>query len=588
MSHNKHYNKTLIFDTEYVGQKADFTEIPSGYVDKTVCGCGLTSIALENSQNTIIAVPNTPLVVNKVNQYPNSRYSGEVFGVYGGISKDDVNLYVSRCNRANKPIKIIVCYDSLYKVESLLNSCKFVIDESDQLIKQIGLKIQDKTSDIDVYTYLLEQAERHKDNVSFISATPTPIKYLPQWIGELDQVKMYFTNTIKVTPMMMKRQYPYKALQNEIIRPIKNSGQVVIGDRTIRKVIVFINSVENILKIIKECQLDPEKVAILCGDNTRNDYKIRGYKRIDRPDCLPQYTFITSSGFQGIDLTDSEAINVVVSNTTKGHQMINLITDLKQAVSRQRNKKNPNYNRFIYIYNQNNFAKTESEILQIISDSKKQVQDNCQLLNDLKNTDDDKYTSTLKTFQESKLFKSYSLYKDGKHHINELAFNADEYNILETRRQFTEGFNLIGLLPEKPIEIEAPHTINNFSYANLLEKYRDSLSNPEITFSDDETATTYFQTIDSYYKEYGKLTSNYSYAKKMITAKDDWSKIIIEVRNTLQLKRYPLKEIKAILTKIYDQYGIARKAKETDLNEFGIKYHKTKSSVYYVTIESLT
>lgn len=95
----------------------------------------------------------------------------------------------------------------------------------------------------------------------------------------------------------MKRQYPYKSLQEEIIRPIKATGAVTIGDREIRKVIVFINSVENILKIVRECQLNPDDVAILCGDNTRNDYKIRGYKRIDRPDNLPRYTFITSTGF---------------------------------------------------------------------------------------------------------------------------------------------------------------------------------------------------------------------------------------------------------------------------------------------------
>ena len=54
---------------------------------------------------------------------------------------------------------------------------------------------------------------------------------------------------------------------------------------------------ENILKVIKECQLCPDDEAILCGDNTRNDYKIRGYKRVDKPDDLPRFTFITSSGF---------------------------------------------------------------------------------------------------------------------------------------------------------------------------------------------------------------------------------------------------------------------------------------------------
>lgn len=293
----KQYDKTIYFNTEYVGQDPEFKTIPSGYIDKTICGCGLTSIALENQDNTIIAVPTTYLVDNKVNQYPNSRYRGEIFGIYGGVTTDDINRYVERCKQAGKPIKILVCYDSLYKVEHLLSRCKFIVDESDQLIKNIGLKIKDKKGDLDVYSYLLEQAEKHKERVSFISATPVPIKYLPKWIGELDQIKLYFSNTIKITPMLMKRPYPYKALQDEIIRPLETTGAVTIGDRTITKVIVFINSVENILKTIRECRLNADEVAILCGDSTRNDYKIRGYKRIDRPDNLPRYTFITSSGF---------------------------------------------------------------------------------------------------------------------------------------------------------------------------------------------------------------------------------------------------------------------------------------------------
>lgn len=297
METNNKYDKTIYFETEFAGQKEDFKEIPIGYIDKTICGCGLTSIALENNLSTIIAVPNIPLVVNKVSQYPNNRYDGEILGVYGSTTKDDINQYVERCRLINKPVKIMVCYDSLCKVEYLLDECRLIIDESDQILKNIGLKIKDKSRDIDVYSYLLDKAEKHKDKVSFISATPIPIEYLPNWIGELEQIKLIFSNTIKVTPMMMKRQYPYKSLQEEIIRPLKNAGNVVIGDREIKKVIVFINSVENILKIVRECQLNPDDVAILCGDSSRNDYKIRGYKRIDRPDNLPRFTFITSSGF---------------------------------------------------------------------------------------------------------------------------------------------------------------------------------------------------------------------------------------------------------------------------------------------------
>lgn len=269
--------------------------------------------------------------------------------------------------------------------------------------------------------------------------------------------------------------------------------------------------------------------------------------------------------------------------------MISLLTDLKQATSRQRNKSNPNYNRFIYIFNQNNFDKSESELLQIVEDSRKQIADNCLLLNELQENGDDKYMTTLKTFQESRLFNSYSIFKDSKYLINELAFNADRYFILETRRQFVKGFEVMGLLPVRPIEIQAPKIASPYSYESLVRKYQESIKDPDITFTEEEKATENFQLIDKYFKEYGKLTGNSSYAKKMVKAAgNDLLKTYHQVRNTLQEKRYTLKEVKEILTKIYRQYGVERKAKETDLNEFGIKYKKTKiRGTYHVTISEI-
>ena len=126
---------TIYFNTEYVNQNKDFKEIPNGYIDKTICGCGLTSIALENNLDTIIAVPTIALVDNKINQYPNERYKGSILGVKGGISDKDIEKYVYQQRVLKMPIKIMVTYDSLYKLESLFDTCKLVVDESDQLLK---------------------------------------------------------------------------------------------------------------------------------------------------------------------------------------------------------------------------------------------------------------------------------------------------------------------------------------------------------------------------------------------------------------------------------------------------------------------
>lgn len=573
----------IIFNTEYVNQKKDFKEIPNGYIDKTVCGCGLTSIALENDIDTIVAVPTVALVDNKVAQYPNDRYGGLILGVKGGVTNKDIDKYVGQQTALKMPLKIMVTYDSLYRLEALFERCKLIIDESDQLLKATKLKITTKVKDIDVITYLFNVCERYKDKVSFISATPIPLTYMPKWISEIPQYKFVFTNTIKIVPITMKRTYPFSALKDEIIRPIESNGSVVVGDRQISKCIIFINSVENITKTIKDCNLNKEDVAILCGDTTRNDYKIRGYNRISEPTKLPKYTFITSSGFEGIDLLDDTAINIVVSNTSKDCQMINLLTDLKQATSRQRNKHNPNYNRFIYIYNQNAFNKSESELIKIIDDTRKQIVDNCSLLDDLRDNKDDRYLSTATRFLESKTFTSYTLPNSGNDGftINDNAFNADKYFILETRRQFTRGFDVIGAFDVKPIDVAAPKAVSRYSYGALLDKYKRLVNGEDVVFTDDERATENYRLIDAYYLQYKEFTGNSTYAKKMVKVfNDDWKRLTYEVINTFPKGIYTKKDAKDKLTKLYAKYGISRKAKTTDLaNDFKMIVRETQRRI---------
>lgn len=67
----------------------------------------------------------------------------------------------------------MVTYDSLKRVEYLLNDCKLVIDESNELLS----KTKQKSEVIDT---LFQIAEKYKDSVSFISATPTPLEYMPK------------------------------------------------------------------------------------------------------------------------------------------------------------------------------------------------------------------------------------------------------------------------------------------------------------------------------------------------------------------------------------------------------------------------
>ena len=88
---------TYEFDVEFASQ-TEMTSIPAGYINKTVCGCGLTSLAIEKeANNVVIAVPTITLVNNKVMQYPNERMAYKLLGVTGETSEKEISDYVYDC-----------------------------------------------------------------------------------------------------------------------------------------------------------------------------------------------------------------------------------------------------------------------------------------------------------------------------------------------------------------------------------------------------------------------------------------------------------------------------------------------------------
>ncbi|HMT02787.1 MAG TPA: DEAD/DEAH box helicase family protein, partial [Burkholderiales bacterium] len=414
--------------TEFASQSPELKgELPlCSYIDKTICGCGLTTMAIENNKNTIIAMPTINLVNNKSSQYPNNRFKYKVFGLIGGISKSDIEVYVNTCLKLKHPIKILTTYDSFYKLEKYFNLCDIIIDESNRLLSSAHLKISNKTSSkaVDVISELFKLTEKYKDRVSFISATPIPLTYMPKWMEKLNQIKLNWSNTIKVKPILFERTYPYKALIDELILPIEKKGYININGVIVKKLIIFLNSVTDIMNVLRNAELNSNDVRLLIADNDVNSNKIKNYKRLSFKDnqetkSLSKYTFATSCAFDGIDLYDDESINVVVSNVNKHFTMIDIATDLKQAVSRQRMKTNIHYNKYIYIYNKIIFEKDEQILIDKINKLKDNLGQSIQLYEIAKN-------ENLKDgFMVDNDFIAYTnyLYDKDTYVINENLFN---------------------------------------------------------------------------------------------------------------------------------------------------------------------
>ena len=274
------------------------------YIDKTTCGVGMTSVAIEENCNTLLLVPTKLLVENKANQYPSSRCAYYVQGVTGDIDDYTIHSYINQCQE-KQPEKYICTYDSFARMLPFarMDNVRIVVDESDKVFAQSHLK-SDSTTEIDVLNYMLKELELLQDRVTMISSTPVPVDYFQgtygEWIMGLDQYKFTWTTSMTVTPMMCKRRMPTDALKKEVIQPIVAGKDAVVGDRTFRKAIIFLNSVNSICKTIKECGIRGMS-GIICSNSNEQEAKLKRAKldgiRVKDFSNLPIFTFITSTGF---------------------------------------------------------------------------------------------------------------------------------------------------------------------------------------------------------------------------------------------------------------------------------------------------
>lgn len=552
--------KTQKFDSEYVSK--DYKIPYRTYLNKVLTGCGITTVALTNEENVILAVPNVELVINKSTQLK------DILPVYGETSKEEIDEYAQTAN----PIKIIVTYDSLKKVEFLLPKCRLLIDECDQLFCYSIMKAKSKKVDIDVINQVLGICEK-EPSTTFISATPIEMKYLPKWFERLDILTFEWENTIKVKPIRLERSYPFKALVEEVINPIQANGSVKIADRIVTKAIIFINSISQILNIIERSNNLPlNDCGIICGDNIRNDSLLGGLKRIREYNKLPKFTFITGSGFRGIDLYDPEAITIIVSNCKKDWQMLDYDTDIKQIIGRQRIKTNPNRDRFIFIYNKDIYNISKQELLDNIQAVKRRLQNNCKTINESTCFKDNETT-----FLQSEEFATLCNKVDGKYQINELVFSLKEYRILETLEFYRTGFKAIDcdLIVEPPKKQYESHK----GYKDILERYKSN------SCSEEDKETKAYELIDRYFKEFNSYSNDPQYIRDRLNAKDKIDELKILIKKKISPKKdYTRADVKKILQSIYDQQEIKRKASYSDLNQFGEVSQKTIKGERYVQI----
>jgi hypothetical protein len=547
-------------DTVYAPENAKYlsefiTELPTGCLfDKGAVGCGGTTLAIKSKDSYVIAAPFVSMIDNKCASNP------EIFGVKEGVGIDDIISYLRKVDT----IKIMVTYDSLYKVvEALGSRCK----EVRLLVDELHILFTAYSYRSEAIKRVLRDYKKFK-SFCFMTATPldkdfmlTELKYIPVnrviWPGrEITTVK-----TIKCSDV-------FSAVCN-IIRTHEAPYNLYF----------FVNSVEFINKVAKTLDLTDETARMICSKSqTKTKLKIS-----DTTSEPKTFNFITSTAFEGSDIMDTDGMTIIVSDPAKSQTLLDIQTSIPQIAGRIRNTK---YYREIYhLYTQTRYSDVTAE--EFKASSKKEEENARLILSKL----DAVVAAGVKEWINQYINKD----ENGDWFVDSNLINYDiwTFNTLKNyqlcgnlKKEYeAKGFNCVQIERIYP-KIKAVVDSSEMSFIDIVKKLRDLDNN--IVEGIDPNYYYHEEFKDSAFKKYdflqeaikvlgwNKIASlKYSQVeiKKAIVVASDRTinnKVIklFKMQGFTTGQFVTLAEVKANIDAIYKQCGITKTAKATDITEF--------------------
>ena len=318
--------------------------------NKVVTGCGGTTVVLQNTEDYVIAVPTTELIINKTDitmaGISKRDYNGiRPFGLFGRFDDAAERKLKDYLNCSG--IKKIMCtYDKVPKLMEYItpSSNELLVDEYQCLLK--------------AYSYRQKAIDGVLDNFRafksfcFMSATPILPSFKPNCLADVKEIQAKwdkkYVDTLKVE--LRQTNKPYSMAAN-IINDYRLHGFYELNGHKSTEAFFFINSVRDIASILKHCNLSNDEVRIICADNNENREKLIGYDISNSHSDNKMFNFITSKSFEGVDYHSETGICFVVSSSSNPHTQASIDTDIPQIAGRIRTKDNPFRNHLVHIFN---------------------------------------------------------------------------------------------------------------------------------------------------------------------------------------------------------------------------------------------
>lgn len=597
-------------------------ELPDGHIllNKVATGCGFTTWVLANSFNTILVSPRVGLINNKMEQTGNCFYYNRERDKKGKEKKTLEDLYLEfsdyrlKCQLSNRPLKLLVTYDSFCHFCDMLEikfqidisrDFRVVIDEAHCLIKDVKMKEYNNKNVLSVFISRLFSYR----NLLFVSATPIE-KYLSQ-IDEFKSQYVYFY-TLKWASLdeytFLKENCTgtpdaFARIFNVYSQTLDSSGKHCFDRKDLGngnanfsyEAVIFLNNIKDICSIIKKycitnTWINIDDVSVICSPSSENEKmlekvhrKLKVTTRIPKQgEKHPIWTFVSRTCYEGVDFYSNNASTFVVANYNVSSLSMDVASDLPQICGRNRKSAHNPFRTTIHIFYTNRRDKVDpQQIADYRQEKLKESQKQIAIFESAPDDCKDSALANINTVIDDDPNKLYLSTINGIPEINDLLMIEEDYNIdilqnhqswFSPSKQINSQHSpialklkkdLLSVNSRKPKEERIKIAYCYFSqYPQNASEFFDVMyltgnSSIAIFFN-----TLPLERIQANGFDASRLEKEVAFARKQID-------ICAIVKSNFETgKTYSNKEVKDKLQRIYDELGLDKRAKASELQNY--------------------
>lgn len=297
-------------------------EIPTNTIlNKTMTGCGATTLEINAARHSIIIEPNVPVIVGKKAQH------SFLFAVYEGTSKEDVKAYLAGEHDGYR--KIITTPEgfdkkvlpAMYETNTPIFEDYFLLfDECEKAIQDVGYR-----GDI----YLPVEDFFRFRNKAMVSATPI-VPSDPRFAEQGFEM-------LRIVPTYDYRQPLTVCITNNTVRVLR----ILLArfNKENEKTCIFLNSTDTTLSLIQTLKLQG-RCKVFCSEKSVKKLKRQDFSEVsDNLTELAEVNFFTSRFYSAVDIKLDYKPHVIVLTDVfhAPYSMIDPQTEVVQAIGRFRN-----------------------------------------------------------------------------------------------------------------------------------------------------------------------------------------------------------------------------------------------------------